>query len=180
MINLLPSQQKEELFQEEKLKLVLIFGMIFIVFLLSLILIFLSIKISISRDLEIQKMFLEEKEKEISLNRELEEKIKNSNLALSKLNSFYQSQLNLTGILEKISATLPSGTYLTNLNLIRAKEKSAVLILLSGFSPNREVLLSFKENLENEKDFFEIDFPPENWVKPTDINFNVTFKLIKK
>ena len=177
MINLLPPEQKEELLLREQKNLILILGILFLSFLISLSLILLSIKISLSGDLEIQKMTLKDKEKEISFNQELEEKIKNSNWVLSNLDSFYQSQFNLTQILEKISGLLPSGTYLTNLNLNPLQTEKGIQVSLSGFCPNREILLSFKENLEREGSFSEIYFPPENWLKPKDINFIVTFKL---
>ena len=177
MINLLPPEQKEELLLREQKNLILILGILFLSFLISLSLILLSIKISLSGDLEIQKMTLKDREKEISSNRELEEKIKNSNQVLSNLDSFYQSQFNLTQILEKISRLLPSGTYLTNLNLNPLQKEKGIQISLSGFCQNREILLSFKENLEKEGSFSEIYFPPENWIKPNDINFIVTFKL---
>lgn len=174
MINLLPPQQKEELLEEEKFKLVLILGIVFIAFLLSLFLILFSVRISISRELEIEKVFFKEKEREISLNKDLEEIIKDSNLNLSQLNSFYQSQLNLTEILEKISQILPQGIYLTSFNFNQEQ------ISLLGFSPSREVLLLLEKNLEKEESFGDVFFPPENWLKLTDINFIVTFKLIKK
>jgi Tfp pilus assembly protein PilN len=175
MINLLPPEQIIELKEEENLKLVLNLGILFLSFLISLSLIFLSIKISLSGNLEIQKMTLKDREKEISSNRELEEKIKNSNQVLSNLDSFYQSQFNLTQILEKISGLLPSGTYLTNLNLLQTEK--GIQISLFGFCQNREILLSFKENLEKEGSFSQIYFPPANWIKPNDINFIVTFEI---
>lgn len=179
MIDLLPAQQKEELREEEKLKLVLILGIVFISFLLSIALILFLIKNYISEGLEIQKILLEEKEKIISLEKGLEKEIKDSNLFLSNLNSFYQERLDITKILEKLSLTLPPKTYLTNFNFLTQKEGLAQ-ISLYGFCPSRELLLSFKENLEKVEEFGDVFFPPENWVKPTDINFNLSFKLIKK
>jgi len=174
MINLLPPQQKEELLEEEKYNLVLTLGILFLIFLISLILILFSIKIFISGEIEAQKiLFLgEEKKFKESQIQNLEEKINISNQTFSKLNLFYQNQLNLTGILEKISGTLPPGTYLTTLNFNLAQ------ISLSGFSSTREILLEFKKNLEQEKIFGEIYFPPSNWVKPTDIDFSVTLRII--
>lgn len=175
MINLLPIQQKEELILEEKFKLVLILGIIILVSIISLVLILFSIKISILGALEIQKIYLEQKEKELKIAKiqELEEKIKDLNFTLSNLNSFYQSQIDLTEILEKISKILPENTYLTSLNF----NSSLSQFSLSGFSPDRETLLQFKGNLEREEKFEQIYFPPTVWVTPTDINFSVTFKL---
>ena len=177
MINLLPPEQKEELLLRERQNIILILGILFLSFLISLSLILLSIKISFSGDSEIQKIILEERKKEVSFDKELEEKIKNSNQVLSNLNSFYQSQFNLTQILEKISGLLSSGIYLTNLNLNPLEKEKEVQVSLSGFSESREILLSLKENLEKEAEFTRVYFPPENWVKPNDINFIVTFKI---
>lgn len=175
MINLLPPQQKEELLEEEKLKLVLILGIVVLAFLISLTLILLSIKTSLSADLEIQKIYFEQRKKELESPgiQELEEKIKNYNLTLSKLETFYQKQLDLTSILEEISQTLPEGTYLTTFNF----NPQTSQISLTGFAPNREILLQFKENLEKTKGLKEINFPASNWIEPTDINFSVTLRI---
>ena len=177
MINLLPSKQKEELGEEEKLKLILILGILIISFLLYFSLILFLIKISIAAELEVQRIYFGEREKELEIaeSKEPEEKIEKLNLNLKKLNSFYQNQLNLTEILEKTSQTLPAGIYLTNFNFNLKQGKGE--IFLSGFSPNRETLLLLKKNLEEEPGFSEIYFPPENWLKPTDINFTLTFEL---
>ncbi len=170
MINLLPPQYKAELKEEESWKLVLILEILVLIFLICLALILFSVKIFISGQLEAQKILLLQKEKkfEESQIQSLEGKIIISNQTLSKLNSFYQDQTNLTEILEKIFET-----YLTILNLDPAQ------ISLSGFSPTREILLEFKKNLEQEELLGEIYFPPSNWVKPTDIDFSVNFKIIK-
>lgn len=175
MINLLPPQYKAELKEEENWKLTLILSILFLIFLVCSALILFSIKISISGQAEAQKILLlqEEKKFEESQIQNLEEKITISNQTLLKLNSFYQSQTNSTEILEKISETLPIRTYLTTLNFNPAQ------ISLSGFSPTREILLEFKKNLEQEELFEEIYFPPSNWVKPTNIDFSVNFKIVK-
>jgi len=175
MINLLPIQQKEELLLEEKFKLVLILGIIILVLFISLFLILFSIKISILSEVEVQNIYFGEREKELKAPQmqELEEKIKSSNLVISKLNSFYQKETDLTSILEEISKIFPEGTYLTSLSF----NPSLLQFSLSGFSPDREALLKFKENLEGQEKFEEIYFPPTNWMTPIDINFSVSFKL---
>lgn len=175
MINLLPPEQKEELLEEEKLKLVLTLGIIILAFLVSLTLILFSIKISFLADLEIQKIYFEQKKKELENPRiqELTEKIKNYNLTISKLETFYQGQPDLTSILGKISQTLPQGIYLTTLNF----NPQISQFSLTGFSPNREILLRFKENLEKTEGLKEIYFSPASWIPAADINFSVNFKI---
>jgi Tfp pilus assembly protein PilN len=177
MINLLPPQQKEELLQEEKFKLVLILGILFLIFLICLILILFSIKIYISGEVETQKILLSQEEERFkgTQTQNLEEKIISSNQILSKLSSFYSRQISLTEVLEKISQGLPSGAYLTIFNFNSENNQ----VSLSGFSSSREILLEFKKNLEKEENFQEIYCPPSNWVKPTDIDFVVNFKIKK-
>jgi len=182
MINLLPPQGKEEVLQEKKYKLVLILGILVITFFLSLSLILFSIKIFISGEIAAQGILFEQKEKEFQNPQiqTLQENLIAFNLTLSKLNSFYQSQFNLTKLLEKISQILPREIRLINLSLVpESKEKKEwqMICNLSGFSPTREILLEFKKNLENEQLFGEINFPPESWVKAEDINFTVSFKI---
>ena len=179
MINLLPSTQKEELIEEEKYKLVLILGILFSIFLICLILILFSIKIPISGQLEVQKILLSQQEENFKKSQiqNLEEKVISFNQVLSKLSSFYYSQISLAEISEKISQDLPSGAYLTIFNFNSGVPSGSGQISLSGFSPSREILFEFKTNLEKEENFQEIYFPPSNWVKPTDIDFLVNFKI---
>lgn len=175
MINLLPPEQKKELEQEEIFKLVLILGIVILAFLFSLVLILFSIKTSLLVDLNTQEIYIEQEQKELEKPemRELEAKIKKNNSTLSKLEIFYQSQPNLTLILEKIYRTLPEEIYLTSFNF----NPQVSQVSLDGFSPTREILIRFRENLEGTKGFKEIEFPPTSWVYLTDIKFSVNFKI---
>jgi Tfp pilus assembly protein PilN len=175
MINLLPPKEKKDLLMREQKNIVFSLEILFLAFLISLSLILLAIKIWFAKDLEIQQLFLEEKKKEVLLQKDFEEKIINLNQTLLNLKSFYQKQISLTQVLEKISHLLPKGIYLTNFNF-NLKEKEGQ-ITLTGFCQDRETLLSFKKILEENGSFSEVYFPPENWVKPTDINFVVSFKI---
>ncbi|KPJ73656.1 hypothetical protein AMJ48_00395 [Parcubacteria bacterium DG_74_1] len=175
MINLLPSEQKEELEQEKNFKLVLALGIVILAFLVSLILILFSIKTSLLVDLDAQEIYIKQKQKELENPemQELEAKIKENNSILSKLEVFYQGQPDLTLTLEKIYWTLPEEIYLTNLNF----NPQVSQVSLDGFSPTRETLVQFKENLERTEGFKEIKFPPASWVYLTDIKFSVNFKI---
>ena len=177
MINLLPQKQKRELSGKKDLKIVLILGILLLSFLLSFTLIFFTIKIFISRDLEVEEVFLAEKERIISLNQQIEEDLKETNLSFSNLNSFYEGKGNLILLLEKISSILPAGTYLEefNYNLREGEGGIKSNISISGFCPNRDTLLTFKKNLEKENEFSDVNFPPENWIEPINIKFNISF-----
>lgn len=176
MINLLPPGQKEELEQEEILKLVLTFGIIILAFLVSLTLILVSIKFSLLADLRAQEIYIEQKQEELEKpeTQELKAKIGEYNLILSKLEAFYQGQPDLTSIFEEISSLAYSeGVYLIAFKF----DSQTSQVSLTGFSPTCEILLQFKENLEKTKGLKEVVFPDDPWFQDTNINFLVTFKI---
>ena len=176
MINLLPPEQKEELKQEENLKLILALGIVILAFWVSLALILFSIKISLSADLKAQDIYIEQKQKGIE-NPEMQElkvKIEEYNLILSKLETFYQEQPDLTSILVKISPAFPEKTYLTSFNFNSLTSQ----VSLTGFSPTCEILLQFKENLGKIEGLKEVVFLPSDiWFQDANINFLVSFKI---
>jgi len=184
MINLLPLKEKKNLQEEKRLKFILILGILLLAIFVSFCLILFVIKIIISSQIETQKTILEKGESEFqnSQLKDLQEIINNSNKALSELNTFYKQQFDFSDILEKISKILPPKTYLTNISFNSQIDKDGNRLLacnLSGFSPDRDTLLQFKNNLEKETEFKEVYFPPSNWISPININFSINFKISK-
>jgi Tfp pilus assembly protein PilN len=174
--NLLPPQTKDELYEEEIKKMIIISGILILIFLFSSTLILFTINNYILKQIDLEKTVinLEEKNSEAPEIQNLREKIISINRTLSQLDSFYQAQVRLTEIFNKISDILPSQMYLTNFSY----QKESAQVSLSGFSPNREILFEFKKTLE--KEFPEANFPPQNWIKATDIDFQVNFKITKQ
>ena len=171
MINLLPATEKENLLLEKNKRIVIILWLLLLFFLTCLILILFSIKIYIQAQVKSQQYLLTEvkKEKNQSEIENFKEEINSINSNLTKLNSFYQNEIYLSDILEKISKTLPKELYLTNLSVIFPS------VSLSGFAPTTEALFEFKENLEKEPSFKEVSFPTADWVDLVDIDFSATF-----
>jgi Tfp pilus assembly protein PilN len=181
VINLLPPQQKTDLLDQKRFRLILILGILFLSLLISIFLVLFLVKIFVMAELNEQKIILEEKEKLISLNQNMEKEITGYNTFLFDLNSFYQKSLDLTQLFEKIEETIPGGIYLNQFSLgsVKKEKESKVQITLSGYSPDRDILLEFRENLKNEEGISEVSFSPTSWVEPTDINFTVMFQLDK-
>lgn len=175
MINLLPPEQREELRQEEVFKLVLTLGIVILAFLVSLVLILFSIKTSLLADLNAQEIYLEQKRKELkdSEMQELEARIKEYNLSLSRLETFYEDQSDLVSVLEKISQVFPERTYLTSFKF----DSQTSQVSLTGFSPDSETLLKLKENLEKTEGLKGPSFPDDIWLQESNINFLVSFKI---
>jgi len=194
MINLLPPEEKEKLALNKKKKVTIIFWFLVFFFTICLFLVLIFVKNSILTQVEIQKTLLSETEKESKGNaiKEIEKNINFMNSELIKLNSFYQKKVYFSDIIERISKTLPSNVYLNNFSIVfspakkvkneeekkEETEEASLQISLSGYCPDRETLFEFKRNLEREKDFKKIFFPPTNWVKATDVEFSVNFEIL--
>ena len=170
MINLLPPKYKEEIKQEENLKIILILGIlaIFFLFFLSSVLFLMKIYISnqIKTDEAVEALNIQQFKQEINA----------VNQNLSKLNLFYQNQTIFTSFIKEISETLPPDIHLTGLSFTPVKERG-FQVSLSGFALHRETLFQFKKNLQEQENFEEIYVPMDSWVKPADINFSLSFKI---
>jgi len=182
MINLLPKIQKEELEREGRIKIISILGIVFFSVLLSFNLTLFSFKIISSNKLEIQDIIFQQREKELEIYKikDMEKEIKKYNLLFSNLVDFYQEQVDVTEILKKITDQIPDNAYLKTIKFKSIDGKDFIAeIFLTGFSPDRETLIKIKENIENEKNFGELNFPVSNWASQYNIDFSLNFKVKK-
>src|SRR4030042_6144943 len=109
MINLLPPKEKKELLTENNLKITVILGSLSVLFLVCLSLLFISINIFIRGGIETQKIFFDQREKELETFKmqSLQNDLISFNKTLVNLKSFYQDKDDFVGVLEKISNTVP-------------------------------------------------------------------------
>lgn len=178
MINLLPPQQKKEIEQRRYRNIIFHLEILFLLFLISFIFVIFTVKNLIESEVNILKIKAEAKEKEMVLYEPLEKKVKDFNALISDIYSFYQNQQNFTEIIKEISETIPTGTYLKRLNFsISEDKKEPILALLSGFAQNRNLLLLFRQKLQEKENFFDIYFPIEGWLAQENINFSAQFKI---
>lgn len=184
MINLLPPAEKIRILMEEKRKMMIIIWFLVLFFFLNFSLILLAIKFHINGEIKVQNVLLDSLKGEIKQNeaRGFHKEINLAESVLGDLSSFYKDKIYFEEILERVSNSIPQEAYLNNLSVVFYSDKEGevgFIISLAGFSPDRKSLFDFKNNLEKETDFKEVYFPPINWVKPSDIDFSVSFKIIK-
>ena len=177
MINLLPPEEKKEILVKKKLKLVLIFELGILLFLISALFIVFSIAIYLNGEITSEKITVSQREEDIDLTTiaNFQKEIEALNEKIKNVESHYNQQVYLTPVLEKVFEKLPSQSYLNNFSF--TKSSKTLKINLSGFIPTRDDLLAFKRNIESDKDFKSVSFPPGNWVSPTDIEFFLSFEL---
>ena len=175
MINLLPYQQKAELRAEEEKRLIIILGAGVLVWLICLLLILFSVQIYSQGQLSSQNSILTEAAKKLNTSevKDFQQKINSANALFLQLDAFYKKP-KLTGIIKEISQTIPSGISLTNISFLSG---DTTQVSLNGSAETREQLLNFKERLESQSNFKDINFPASNWITPSNINFSATLKL---
>lgn len=172
MINLLPPIQKEELRERDQLIIILNFFIFLFFSLLVLSLLLSAVKSYFFGILEEKKFLLKEKEK--TLNLELEKEIKKTNDLLKEINSFYKTQILFFPILENILNEIPPEIKLESLET-EFKEKEGFLVKIGGKTEKRDYFLKFLENLRGK--YKEISFSKESLLKEKEIDFWVNFKI---
>ncbi len=184
MINLLPSAFKEEIRQEENLRLLVILLALLFLFLLSLSFLLGSLRIYLGGEIKTQ-------EAELVIRREIleghkeQEVIKSLNRDVMNTVRLYRRQVQLGSVFKSLADNLPNSMILENFSYTPfseavVKEEVKTIpskLTLSGFAPTRETLFSFKENLEADSLFQRVTFPPSNWVNSKDIIFSVSLEL---
>lgn len=173
MINLLPQKQKEEFFGERNVKILFNLGLLFSLFLILLGILLFAVKIHLTADIQEQKFMINSMDLAATnpQYKELEDKISESNKLISKINEFYEEQIDVTQILEKISDILPEGVTLASFSY--QKDKSQVA--LQGNAISRESFLVFKKALESQAEIKNLSSPVSNLLKSSNIDFYFSF-----
>jgi hypothetical protein len=85
-----------------------------------------------------------------------------------KNQAFFSQKIINEIFLEKTAGIKITGIFYQN------DSKSGKKINISGKASNREILLSFRLALENNESFSKVDLPISNFVKGSDIEFNLS------
>ena len=186
-VNLLPEKEKIELKMKDirkRILAILIFVLIFLI-VLMLILLFLQSYLSFKTN-SIKEEFQEiQNSLQSSQFRNLKKTIEKTNAHLAEFIFFYNNQIFLAPILEKLGSLTPKTIYFTNFSFRKKteekdkKEEQKIFteINITGWAKTREDLFSFKKDLETRDEFQDIYFSPSSWISPSNITFSLSFKL---
>lgn len=180
MINLLPPKEKEELLLEKDKNLAMVLGIMALVCLICLALVLFFLKFYVIEETRQQKAVLENfREKYKSLDfLSLGSVVKKYNADLAEISDFYKKEKRFGDALKVVFDTgRPDGLRIENIFMEKNKESDKVNAAISGISDNRENLLRFKNNMENNQGVENVYFPPDNWIKEANINFHSTFTV---
>lgn len=189
MINLLPPKYRQKLREEQRFRLVLLFGGMLGIALTALAIFLLVIQVTLLKERLAQESKLISFEERISKEDSVLSEIKNWNSKLQNIEEFKGKRTALKDVIEEIASSLPGELYLLSLSYTPSSEikkkadkivRTPAIIAVTGNAQTREQLLSFKDALQENPFFTEVVFPPSNWVKPIDIIFSFQAKLEKQ
>lgn len=182
MINLLPLAEKKALIKEMNTKLMLVLGFLFLISFICFVLILLALYFYILVQTSYQQSLLDDAKKQYQTAEFLQYKdlMAQYNGMLTKTDSFYRKESYFFNALAIISGIKkPENVHISNLAIERTKN-STLKVSISGTSDTRENLSLFKTNIEAEKNIDTLYFPPDNWLKPVDVHFYLTFEIHEK
>lgn len=176
LINLLPKSRQEEIAYEKILKN--LYSAIWIS-LASFALVFLAqvaAKLylqerqdAVQKNIENIKNQVDKKE-----NAEVKQKIVMINNQIADYKNLADSVPKWSRVLKAFSVLPPQGVKINNFQV----NVSARMVTINGFSPTREKVIELYNNLvEDSQNFYNVDYPLENLIRPTDVAFHYTFYI---
>ncbi len=181
MINLLPPQEQALLALQKQKKLVVVLGAMAVILMACLALILLSLKFYMLEDVAYRQSILDslEKNSQVSDAADLKKIILGANSKFLAIDAFYQKGILADDALTTVlGVQRPNGLYFTALSLDRTTE-STMVITIAGASNTRDNLLLFKQYLEGNPNIHNVYFPPDSWIKPTQVDFSITLDVAK-
>ncbi len=178
MINLLPPQEQEELLVLKNKKLVIILGTVIVTSLIGFTLVLLSLKFYVLENIRYHQSIIStlNNNAEAPNLSSLKTTIQKYNTLFTSVEAFYKNEMYVSDALVSVlQISRPKGLYFTG--LFAEKAENAVSMSISGISDTRDSLLLFKQNLEDGKRLRNVYFPPDSWIKPTNINFYITLQV---
>lgn len=176
-INLIPPYRKEEIIQTGRLKLIakleLVSSVILVIFLFFLLFLNYIIEINLKMVSDINLNFGSGGGRYEKV-QELEGMFKEFNSRTEDVLNLKESQLYWTELFLRLNNIVFEGV---DIGSVATKNYS---VFLAGKAGNRDTLIKFKEQLERDNCFYEVNLPFSNLVAKDDIDFQIDFKIKKE
>lgn len=174
-LNLIPPAKKEELKKMERLSQIFkweteLVG-IFIVFIAMLASTSFILQVTAGSGKPVILSDNNEQYKEIE---KYDSESKDMSKIISQIDRIQKGQLSWYKFFEKINNQFSNSIEMKKI------ETSDYSVLLTGKAKNRDSLIAFKENMEKEDCFSDVNLPLSNLVAQTDVEFQIDFSIKKE
>lgn len=107
-------------------------------------------------------------------NAEVKAQVKTVNALISDYQNLESASPKWSRVIKAFVVLPPAGVKINTFNADAAKKA----VSITGTSPTREAVIALYNNiLSDSKDFYNVDYPLENVVDSTDVNFHFTFYI---
>ncbi len=175
MINLLPPDQKQEVFNEKKERIIInlmFFLVIFVLFFTTTT--YLVQQIGLEEFEEERQVFAEKRSEFGDIDQKIED-IEELNNKLENIKSIKENQPDFNNLFADINNSLTEETRLDSFDY--TEDDETYEITLSGYVPDWESLLELEEGLEEN---FAVNFSSDSWTQTRDISFLVKLENEKE
>lgn len=172
-LNLIPPEKKKEIAKSNHLKLVIGTEFFLTLIIVCFFGVLLSLRYILSLSYEARANFLAKGRETEQYERIMyfDEQFKKINKQVSAVISVKKDQLFWSFLLEKLSQLVFSGIEINTL------DTNDYLVSIIGTANSRNDLILFKEKLESEKCFSDIDLPISDLVNKDNVEFQIDFKI---
>ena len=175
-INLLPKLKQREISHEKVFYSVAVAVVIGVTILLLAVVaqfgvyLYLSSKVK-SVDAEIEQLKRQANKTE---NADVKQRIKLANSQISDFTKLSSQTPQWADIISAFIKDIPQTVKITQFDANTEKQE----IVISGYSPTRDLVIDLYNNLNSDKKYFKsINYPLENITQPTNVRFNFTFNV---
>jgi Tfp pilus assembly protein PilN len=175
-INLLPKLRQEELRYESILKRVfkVIWMFVFVVFIVFASQLAARIVLQRESGQIVSKIETLKRQVNKESNTQIRAKIKTINDTVADYKNLIDISPKWSKVLEAFALLPPEEVSIESLSVDLPKKS----ITISGFSPTREKVIELYDIINQDKEhFYNIDYPLQHIVKPTNVNFQFTFYI---
>ena len=187
-LNLLSSQEKEEIRWEKINRILIINGTVIIAELVIFIVLFLAMDFYLSREFSKIDNLVVQKQQEAEVKEigELKIKTQSFNERLNLVDEIQNQQISWTKILEKLSLITPESVQIISLDISPKNNETDVinseqyLFNLVGHAKTRENMLEFENRLKDSDYFSNLESNRSNYLESYNVNFRYRFNLAEK
>ncbi len=175
MINLIPIEEKKEIRKDFYYRfLVVSFGMLSFLIFISLIAILPAYFMSLERDISMnKKLEMEKNEVMPEIDQQAQSAIKELDARLSLLEKATQNKYVFSErVVSEVLAQKVPGIKINRISYVN-DPLDGRKVNINGIAQNREQLLLFRQALEDDSLFKNVDLPISNFVKDSNIEFNL-------
>lgn len=172
-LDLLPDYRKQEIKRKKTFRTILREEMLFLLPIIVLIMILVNIYyvLVLQKNSSVNVNSLQQSQEKYQKLGIYQEKFKQINDIDRALSSIQNGHLHWTNLFQKLGETVPEGIQLSNLST------KNYAVFLVGKAKTRDVLLDFKNKLEEAACFKEVNVPLSNLVVKDNVDFQIDLKI---